>query len=395
MEPQVTGDTVLSPTTDKTTARKGRAQRAIPSWKKLALRSLWLLLYPAAFISVDIMRAHPEFVERFFATGIFPAVRGAVARVFSVFPFSFAEFLLYSLIAALVVFAVVCVVLACRRKLALRRFLSWLLTILIIGGAGLNAFYWMWGFNYFREPLGARMELDTEQKAAPDELYAMCVALAEAANGLRAELSEDENGVFVYTEGKEGILAEIPAAYERLQKTQPVISGTAYPAKPIAASVLMSDAGLSGIFIPFTEESNVNVDDTPLLIAASAAHETAHSLGVASEAEANFTAFLACMASDDPQVQYSGLMLALIHMGNALASADKEAYHELWNTYSDAVRRDLAAHNEHIESHRGEVSEAVTRTNDRYLRGNGQESGVRSYGEMVDLLIAYIRQQAA
>ena len=39
----------------------------------------------------------------------------------------------------------------------------------------------------------------------------------------------------------------------------------------------------------------------------------------------------------------------------------------------------------------GKVAEASTQLNDRYLKANNQEDGVRSYGRMVDLMLAYYR----
>lgn len=33
------------------------------------------------------------------------------------------------------------------------------------------------------------------------------------------------------------------------------------------------------------------------------------------------------------------------------------------------------------------------RVNDAYLKANGQENGLRSYGRMVDLLLAYYRDE--
>lgn len=389
MDAQSTSDIGAVKASDSADTEKRKCSRPVPGWKKLAFKSLWLLLYPEALLTADFMRTHPDTAERFYASGFFPPVRSALGAVFSVFPFSFAEFLLYSLIAALLVFAVVCIVLAVRRKLPFARFLSWLLTILIIGGAGLNAFYWLWGFNYYRETLASRMALDTEEGVTTDELREMCLELAEDANALRSQVSEDGNGVFRYDEGGYGILSGIPAAYGNLGERESVFSGRVYPPKPVLASAAMSDAGIAGIFIPFTEEANVNMDTTPVMTAFSAAHEAAHSLGIAREEEANFAAYLACMASDDPQIRYSGTVLALIYAGNALSSADPAAYSDLWDHYSDGLVRDLEANNEHQASHEGKVSEAASDMNDRYLQGHGQSSGVASYGEMVDLLAAY------
>lgn len=179
-----------------------------------------------------------------------------------------------------------------------------------------------------------------------------------------------------------------------MNKRLPLFDRPVYKPKPVLASELMSYAGISGIFIPFTEEANVNVADPALLVGSSAAHESAHYLGIASEDEANFVAYLACVLSGDDSMVYSGLMLALVHAGNALSNVSSETYSELWKSYSAQMRRDLDQYNEYLHAHEGETSEAVTEMNDNYLRAHGQTSGVRSYGEMVDLMLAFYRQAA-
>ena len=51
--------------------------------------------------------------------------------------------------------------------------------------------------------------------------------------------------------------------------------------------------------------------------------------------------------------------------------------------------RDLAHYNAYWDSFEGPVEEAATTLNDNYLKFNQQESGVKSYGMMVDLILAY------
>ena len=157
----------------------------------------------------------------------------------------------------------------------------------------------------------------------------------------------------------------------------------------LMASEGMSWAGICGIFMPFTAEANVNTHQPSLLLLSSAAHENAHSLGFAREDEANFIAYLACISSEDSSIRYSGAMLALINCGNALYKSAPDKAAALRETYSDAVIRDIAAYNQYWEGYEGEVEEAFDSINDSYLKFNLQENGVKSYGMMVDLMLAY------
>lgn len=368
-------------------------QDKVPSWRRLLRRAMWLLFYPLAVLTVNFFRTRPQAVEDFYSQGLYPPLSAAVGGVFSIFPFSFAEFLLYAIVASLIIFAVRCVIRACRRKLPLRLFVGWLLTIAIIGGAGYNAFYWMWGLNYYRVPLRQRLGLERTERS-PEALAALCAALARSANSLREDLPEDRDGVFCYAGGRREALDLVPAAYVRLGEKLPEFSRRVYRPKPVLASELLSYAGISGIFIPFTEEANVNVDDPALLVGSSAAHESAHYLGIASEDEANFTAYLACLASGEPSLEYSGIMLALIHAGNALSRVSPDAYTQLWDAYSEAVVRDFDQYNAYLRSHQGEAAEKVNNLNDNYLKAHGQTAGVASYGHMVDLLLDFYGQSS-
>ena len=124
------------------------------------------------------------------------------------------------------------------------------------------------------------------------------------------------------------------------------------------------------------------------MLPSTAAHESAHQHGFAREDEANFLSYLACKASGDPDLVYSGYLLATIHAMNALAGADATAFTQLSSQYSPAVLADLRYNNEFWAQYEGKVAEKVTQNNDNYLKSNEQEEGVKSYGRMVDLLIA-------
>ena len=81
--------------------------------------------------------------------------------------------------------------------------------------------------------------------------------------------------------------------------------------------------------------------------------------------------------------------------GNALARADASAYAALCAAYSPQVRRDLAQNNAYWAQFDGQtLSELSEKTNNAYLKANGQTDGTRSYGRMVDLLLAEWRAAA-
>ena len=111
------------------------------------------------------------------------------------------------------------------------------------------------------------------------------------------------------------------------------------------------------------------------------------------EDEANFVAYLACRSSDNPEFRYSGSILAYIYSGNALYSQNLEAFRQVREKLCDQAVADLLHHNAYWDTYRGTVSEVSDKVNDVYLKVNSQEDGTKSYGRMVDLLLAWNREQ--
>ena len=127
-------------------------------------------------------------------------------------------------------------------------------------------------------------------------------------------------------------------------------------------------------------------------IPATACHELSHLKGFAREDEANFIAYLACTASDNPEFNYSGAMLAYIHANNALYGAGEvELYREIRDSLCDTAKRDLIANSAFWDQYEGKVAEVSTQVNNSYLQLNNQSDGVKSYGRVVDLLLAMMR----
>ena len=84
----------------------------------------------------------------------------------------------------------------------------------------------------------------------------------------------------------------------------------------------------------------------------------------------------------------------MVHASNALYSADYALWEQAAALRSDAVERDIASNNAYWARYDQPVAEVSNRVNDAYLKANGQENGVQSYGRMVDLLLAYYREKA-
>jgi len=276
------------------------------------------------------------------------------------------------------------------RQNSLARFARCIVDLGILFGVLFSLFYLTWGFNYFREPLKERMELNVCARSV-EELGELTVQLAARANSLRERIPEDRDGVAKLDKGFRAVFDEMPDAFKVLKKRDSAFDHgiSVTRAKTVAWSRGLSWCGITGIYIGITAEPNVNVDAPAFLLPHTAAHEMAHQLGIASEDEAEFVGYLACLSSTDLSVKYSGVLAALIDCGNALYAQDSERYRLVFATYSDGLIRDLQHQKAYWDAFEGEAEKQATKANDSYLKHHGQESGVQSYGEAVDLLLAY------
>ena len=358
----------------------------------LHLRRLWILLCVPAALILTLCASNSTSFAEWYATTIYPVYASAVHAVMALAPFSVAEILILAAVAAVIVFLLLFLIRLIRNpeKRGLRAAKAGI-NLLCVGGALWFLFTISCGINYHRVPFSAVCGL-TVQDSSKEELSALCAELAGTLSDLRDGLPEDSEGVMQLAEGSVRDTAEhARETYARLAASYPTLPDCYRSPKPVLFSRAMSWANITGVFFPFTFEANVNVDIPDYSIPSTMCHELTHLRGYMREDEANFIAFLACRASDFPEFQYSGAMLAFIHANNALFSIDRDLGSETYAMLSEGVKRDLAANSRYWKQFEGPVAEASEAVNDTYLKANRQEDGVKSYGRMVDLLLADYR----
>ena len=201
-------------------------------------------------------------------------------------------------------------------------------------------------------------------------------------------MARDEEGHFA--ESRSDCLERSLTLYDNLTREFPFLSMESVAPKPIFCSRLQSALGFTGVYSPFTGEANVNMDAPACLFPATVAHEMSHQRMVAREQEANFVGIAACIASDDPVFQYSGWLMGLIHLCNALYSVSPDTWYAIAGArFTPELSQDWNDNNAYWDAFDSPVEDAATDVYDSFLKGNGQELGIRSYGACVDLLVAY------
>lgn len=311
-----------------------------------------------------------------------------VATFFSMVRFSFAEFFVYAFFLFWLIYLVLFIwrmLVKRRRMVTFMRFLS-----LVVLTASIVSFFFvsMWGLNYLSPPLSKKLGLDVK-KTSPDELVKATVLSLEYANYYSDKVSRDSSGKCDFGSFSDMAFRARDAEIGFMRRFENFRASYCPIPKGVVSSKIMSYFGITGIYFPFTGESNVNTDyvvsDLPFVMT----HELSHRLGVAPEDEANFIAFLACTDSSDCNFIYSGYLSAYIYALNQVYARSPEAAQKIIVMQSDKVFFDIQVLNEYLAKYEGPVSDAGEEINNTYLQSMGQADGVLSYGRMVDLLIAY------
>ncbi len=362
-----------------------KALKSIFGYKRLFI----VLLVPIAFVLVLVAKNNSAFAE-WYTVNIYHYISQFWNFLSSLLPFSLAEIIVIMLIPFVLAYIVISVIKVIREKknkgkTAYKAFLNIVCAISIIFFLFITNF----GICYYRNTFAETNGIEI-RKSTVDELYSLCIDLAQNASKVRENLSE-KDGIMTLT-SLDVAKTETQKAMNSLYEKYPTVFGGYSATKSIMLSELMSYTQITGVFFPFTFEANVNIAVPDFSIPSTMCHELSHLRGFAREDEANFIAYLACINSDNAEVQYSGYMLALIHSINALYDSDQEKYQEVFSYLSNKAKTDLDANNEYWSKYETPVAEAASSINNSYLKANSQDDGTKSYGRMVDLLLAYSRK---
>lgn len=331
-----------------------------------------------------LLGSSPELAETWYASGLFPIIRGFLDRTLLQFPFPTVYVFLLGLVGLL--FFVV------RQALIKKKCIPG--SILLVFRGIVNVFGWivfsfffLWGFNYYRIPLYSQLSLTPEPLSLVLTLEEM--KLTESGlRSLRSEIAADS----------------MPLAYSENFRTwenrlkmemKSVLTALNYPmpghptVKPLYPAGFMRRMGIFGIYFPFTGEGYLDPSLHPIEKVFTLAHELAHGFGVTDEGEANFVAWLVCSQSSDVFLRYAGELKLFRYQLNDLFRMDRDAYEQFIAAMATDIRMDIRE----IQQHNLEIlpyfRELSRRSNDLYLKSQGIKAGVKSYAQLPMLARAW------
>ncbi len=334
----------------------------------------WILpvLAIVFYILTRILANFSQFTERIYSQGIYPYLASAVSFFSRWFAFSLDDLFYFLLILSLFTL----IVLVIFRKIKLAKAGKYILNVV---AAVFILFYFLWGFNYFREDLNGRLDIQDKQ-SDKDEFLMVLKNLVEETNHSYHSFK---------SLGKTEIDSLVEASYKKLA---PVLklkypAGTRRP-KSISLSQFFAKAGISGYYGPFFNEVHVNNEVLPVEYPFVLAHEKAHQFGVTSEAEANFYAWLVCSQSSSVKLRYSGYLTILRYFINQGYRSD--GFQEIIKELDEKVKQDYREIREHwMKLQNEKVDRVATKVNDTYLKTNKVEKGIEDYQGVVKYVMDF------
>lgn len=308
-----------------------------------------------------------RWVEGAYSTSIYPAIQGVITPLSNRVPIALLDVAAAVLLAAMIALSIR----RMRRVGLLRAALRGVVVLLTWTAVVYLSFIALWGLNYRRVPLTAR--LDYDQGRVTREAV---VAFTGASVGI---VNRDYAAAHA-THADEGALVRGFAEAQRiLGRSRMAVPGVP---KRSLLGFYFRRAAIDGMTDPIFLEIILNPDvletERPFVLA----HEWAHLAGYADESEANFVAWLACDRAD-AAARYSGWLAVYQHALSAIPRGERRAVPPL----DEGPRADLRAMAQRYARSSPVVRGAARGAYDKYLRANRVAEGIASYDEVVRLLV--------
>ncbi len=329
-------------------------------------------------------------VSDFFNRTVSAFGRRVLAYLTAWIPFSLAELLLCLLPLIVVILVVIGYRHYCGSNRATLVYVGMLLSVVCVVGI---LFVWCFAPGYYGTTLDKKLGLE-RKKSSADDLFATAEALRMELNELSEKIVFLPDGSSLMPYSYEEMNEKLLDAYDRYCEKGDTVSSFYSRVKPVMLSEPWSYTHITGVYTFFTGEANINVNFPDYTVPYTAAHELAHQRGIAREDEANFIAFLVSMESDDAYIRYSACLNLYEYVISALRSADKNLYNLTYERLALEIHAEELAYARFFEKYRENIAATVTEaTNNTYLQSQGASAGTRSYGMVVDLAVAYFREE--
>tara|TARA_Y100000991_G_scaffold97856_1_gene73828 strand:- start:18 stop:1088 length:1071 start_codon:yes stop_codon:yes gene_type:complete len=333
------------------------------------------------FLLVKILAKYPSFVEENYSNLLYPFISKSLRYIFGWLPFSLGD-LIYLFFFLFIIYFFLKNTILKNGKINYRNLFFNSLT-------ALSLFYFIfhlfWGLNYYRVPLEKKLGLKTNYTTY--ELYKSTQHLIKRTNSIHFKLAGDDKKIVNIPYDFYSLKREIKNGYNISANKFGINDFNYESQKKSLFSKILAFMGFSGYLNPFTNEIQINsyipINSTAITLA----HERAHQLGYASEADANFIAFILTENHDNMYIQYSSYTFALAYCLNELQKKNKKKFEICYKKINEGVIRDYKNRKKNWNKFRNPIEPLFKYFYDKFLKNNNQKAGIESYSHVVGLII--------
>jgi len=329
---------------------------------------------------VGYISQYPEWVEKYYSKGIYIVISGFFRRGIGWIPISIGD-LVYTLLFLFLLRWIW--VLFLTRISPFRKHLY-------AAGGVLSIFFFFfhlfWGLNYYRLPLYQRMGYKN-LNYTKEQLISSTKKQIIALNHLHRLLVEDDSTIVKTPYKRSEIYKMARHEYRQLYVDSLDFHFNVKSSKSSLFSVPMSYMGFSGYLNPFTGEMQVNRKIPKSGFPTTVCHEMAHQLGYATESEANYIGYLACVNSDDLYFKYSANLMAIRYLLHNISKYDKDLYHFYRKKLNYGIDKDIQISHDFWDAYHTPIEPIFKKIYDTYLKANRQKEGIKSYAGFVAYLV--------
>lgn len=315
-----------------------------------------------------------NWVEEFYAQGLYKFTSVAQRFISSAVPFALGDFL-YLLLIAFVLRSLYLFYQKIRQK-KLRQSDRINIPLQVINFSLLLylTFKILWGLNYSRLPIARQLGI-SDAKYTTTELVSLGQYFINRLNRLQGAKRENYSIAQLRKSAK--------VAYDRMQQRNVFFTYRSPAVKPVLNSWVVTKIGIEGYYSPLSGEANVNMRLPRTSLPFVTCHEIAHQLGVAREDEANLVGYLVASNSEDPFFQYSAAYEVFKNVFFEIKLKSPEDYEKLYKTINPVTISDLKADRAFWQKYNSNMFAYMDVAFDRFLKLNNQSKGTDSYQDIV------------
>ncbi|MCH7527571.1 MAG: DUF3810 family protein [Planctomycetes bacterium] len=350
------------------------------------------------FLIFRLLFLMPGVVETVYSSGLAPLLTRPLSLLIGLLPFSVGEVVVLVYVTWLLVsFARTVSEVRQKRRQVSNAAMSGGLRLARHAGMITILFYVLWGFNYARPPLAARLHWPEWSPPPIEDLSAAAADAVDAANRAYWDIhqSEDAGEPTPMPDDLSKLDKALEVGWSRTTRLLglPAATGKRYGrTKRLLLTPLVARFGIAGFYFPWTGEANVLWHSPAIDRPQSMAHEKAHQRGTGPESEASFLGFLAAAQAPHAHARYAAYVFAQTQLLGILARADRGAARDIASRRYAGIRRDLEDRTAYWRKYRGLGTSIGRAVNNRFLRTNRVEGGTLSYARSVRLILAFARQ---